>query len=77
MSFIGEIETLSLYFVLLVGALFSVLGDAFASLFKRISGAKDFSNLIPGHGGVLDRIDSHMACFPAFLFIIYLINAFF
>ncbi len=77
LSFIGEIETLSLYFVLLVGALFSVLGDAFASLFKRISGVKDFSNLIPGHGGVLDRIDSHMACFPAFLLIIYLINTFF
>ena len=58
-----------LIFVLLVSSI-SQLGDIFISYFKRLSKIKDTGKIIPGHGGLLDRIDGMIFAFPASYLII-------
>jgi phosphatidate cytidylyltransferase len=69
----SRLSGLSLTKSIIIGALIGMLGqlgDIFESIGKRVSGVKDSSSLIPGHGGILDRMDSFIFTAP-FLYNIY------
>ena len=67
-----ELSWLSILLIATVVAVFGTIGDLFESSLKRRAGVKDSGKLIPGHGGILDRIDSLLLAVPA----VYLLLAF-
>lgn len=68
-AFLTEGPVLEYMIICFVGALISMVGDLAASAIKRNAGIKDYSQLIPGHGGVLDRFDSVIFTSPIIFFL--------
>ena len=60
----------------LVVAVFGTWGDLVESLFKRTLGIKDSGNILPGHGGMLDRFDSSLMAMPAAVIYLYTLTLF-
>lgn len=56
----------------LVASTFGQFGDLTASLFKRMAGVKDYGDLMPEHGGIMDKMDSPLFAIPAAYFMLYL-----
>ena len=59
-----EANLIALIVVSFVGSIIGIFGDLFASIVKRQTGIKDFGNIIPGHGGIIDRFDSVLFIAP-------------
>lgn len=78
--FFFHLDTLKLWMVVVFSVILAILGmcgDLSASVIKRNFGEKDFGNLFPGHGGVLDRVDSFLVTMPALYVIIEIMLAFY
>lgn len=76
-AFALEAPALPLWILLLLGVTaISIVGDLYESLLKRKAGIKDSSNVLPGHGGVLDRIDSLTSTLPVVALLCLLLGTF-
>ena len=73
--FEGDLDLLLIIFIILISTV-SQVGDIIVSIFKRKSNIKDTGKIIPGHGGILDRIDGMLFAFP-FAYLVMFTNLFY
>ena len=69
-----DLEVIPALLISFIFILFGVLGDLFESRIKRSLDVKDSSDFLPGHGGVLDRIDSQILSFPILVLFIQFLD---
>lgn len=77
--FIISLKVIPMWIIIVLSGILSILsmiGDLTASIIKRDCGIKDFGNIMPGHGGMMDRFDSCIFVFPTLYFVLYILNNF-
>ena len=70
----GDMEYIAIIVLAVAASVFSQLGDLITSAVKRDCGVKDFGNILPGHGGLLDRFDSVLFLSPFVYFLLLVLS---
>ena len=73
MYYVYQLPT-SMVLIIIFSSFYAFVGDYFMSYLKRQSNLKDTGSILPGHGGILDRIDSHLSASTIFTFLFLLIQ---